>query len=237
MTGDTRRLFLLAVSCALLLATTPRAHAQDDGVDYVCTKGDATRQIAVVHGSGYACRVKYTKPSRTSYPWTARNEADYCRPKAAGLAETLVGFGWRCEAAEDVRPFLLAQLERYASRVEALNSDERTCYFYPDEARYGNLCGDAHAEAAVVYTCDGTAGGWEQHLAVFIEVEEEPLLREIGGSGSRQVAGYYIDDNRLTIEAEPSEADGGGTPSGEPVTTTILCRADAADRWELFEQD
>ena len=44
-------------------------------------------------------------------------------------------------------------------------------------------------------------------------------------SGSRQVAGYYIDDDRLTIEAD---GDAG---------VTILCRSDAAERWELFEQD
>ena len=232
MTGDTRRLFLLAVSCALILGPLPRASAQVDGVDYVCTKDGATRQIGVVHGSGYACRVEYSKLSGTTYPWNARSEAGYCAPKAAGLAERLGEFGWSCERPEDVRPFLLAQLERYANYVEALNTDERTCHFYPDEARYGNLCGDAHAEAAVVYTCDGAGGSWEQHLAVFLEVQEEPLLREIGGSGSRQVAGYYIDDNRLTIEAQQSEA--GIDESG---ATTILCRYDAANRWELFEQD
>ncbi|HKJ49970.1 MAG TPA: hypothetical protein VKB27_00640 [Gammaproteobacteria bacterium] len=237
MTGDTRRLFLLAVSCALILAHFPRLHAQAEVADYLCTKDGVTRQIAVVRESGYACRVKYTRPSGTTYPWNARNETDYCRPKASGLAEKLGSFGWTCDAADDVQSILLAQLERYGRYLETLNNAGKTCYFYPGEARYGNLCGDAHAEAAVVYTCDGAEGSWEQHLAVFIDVEDDPLTREVGGSGSRQVAGYYIDDNRLTIESEEIEADSdGASPRVSTATTTLRCRYDAANRWELFEQ-
>lgn len=237
MTGDTQRLFLLAVPFALILVPFPGLHAQADVADYVCTKDGATRQIAVVQGSGYACRVKYTRSSGTSYPWNARNEADYCRPKATGLAEKLGSLGWTCDTAGDMRSILLAQIERYGRYLETLNNAGKTCYFYPGEARYGNLCGDAYAEAAVVYTCDAAQGSWEQHLAVFIDVEEEPLIREVGGSGSRQVAGYYIDDNRLTIESEQIAAGGDGETSGESTaTTTIRCRYDAANRWELFEQ-
>jgi hypothetical protein len=237
MTGDTRRLFLLAVSCALILAPFPRTYAQADAGDYLCTKDGATRQISVVLGSGYACRVKYSKSSGTSYPWNARNEADYCAPKASALAGKLAGFGWNCEAAADLRPLLLAQLERYALHIESLNDADRTCYFYPDEARYGDLCGDVHAEAAVVYSCDDSGGNWQQRLAVFIDGEEEPLVHEIGGSGSRQVTGYYIDDNRLTIEAETNQAGGDGAPSGESAAAaTVRCRYDDTGRWELYEQ-
>ncbi len=234
MTGDTRRLSLLAVSFALTPAVFPGLHAQTDAADYVCTKDGATRQIEVVRESGYACRVKYTRPSGTTYPWNARNEADYCQPKAFGLAERLGSFGWSCDPADEVRTILLAQLERYGRYIETLNDAGRTCYFYPGEARYGNLCGDGHDEAAVVYTCDAAEGSWEQHLAVFIDVEEEPLTREIGGSGSRQVAGYYIADKRLTIESE--QIEGGATSGESTATTTIHCRYDAANRWELFEQ-
>jgi len=136
-----------------------------------------------------------------------------------------------------VQSVLQAQLERYGRYVETRNDAARTCYFYPAEARYGNLCGDAHAEAAVIYACDGMEGSWEQHLAVFIDVEEEPLTREVGGSDSRQVAGYYIDDKRLTIEAEEIKAGSDGAPpEAFTSTTTIQCRHDAANRWELFEQ-
>jgi hypothetical protein len=236
MTGDTRRLFLLAASFVLNLVPFPGLHARADVADYVCTKDGATRQIAVVRESGYACRVKYTKPSGTTYPWDARNEAEYCQPKASGLAKKLGSFGWSCEAAEEVQSFLLAQIERYGRYVETLNDAEKTCYFYPGEARYGNLCGDAYAEAAVVYTCDGTEGSWEQHLAVFIDVEDEPLTREIGNSGSRQVAGYYIENKRLVIESEPIEiGDDGVTPGASTTKTTIRCRYGTANRWELFE--
>jgi hypothetical protein len=237
MTGDIRRLFPLAVSFALVLVPFPGLHAQADVADYVCTKDGATRQISVLREPGYACRVKYTRTSGTTYPWNARNEAGYCRPKAAGLAEKLGSLGWICDAADEVQSILLAKLERYGRYIETRNDADKTCYFYPGEARYGNLCGDAHAEAAVIYTCDGAEGRWEQHLAVFIDVEDEPLTREVGDSGSRQVAGYYIDDNRLTIESEQVEAGGNGAPPVDSTaTTTFNCRYDAANRWELFEQ-
>lgn len=237
MTGDTRRLYLLAAPLALGLASSPGLRAETDGADYLCSKDGSTRQISVVRESGYACRVKYTRPSGTTYPWNARNEAGYCRPKASGLAEKLASHGWTCDTANDTQSILLAQLERYARYIETLNDGGKTCYFYPDEARFGNLCGDARAEAAVVYTCDGNQGSWKQHLAVFIDVEDEPLTREVGTSGSRQVAGYYIDDYRLTIESQQLEAgSGGATLEESTATTTIRCRYDAANRWELFEQ-
>ena len=236
MTGDTRRLILQAAAFALYLVPVTGLHAEAEAADYVCTKDGATRQIAVVRESGYACRVKYTKPSGSTYPWNARNEADYCRPKASGLAEKLGTFGWTCDAAAEVQSILLAQIERYGRYIETLNNAGRTCNFYPGEARYGNLCGDALAEAAVVYTCDETEGSWEQHLAVFIDVEDEPLTREVGSSVSRQVAGYYIDDNRLTLETEPIESGDDAPAAAATAATIFRCRYDDANRWELFEQ-
>ena len=197
----------------------------------------------MVQESGYACRVKYTKSSGTTYPWNAHSEADYCGPKASALAERLGSFGWACAAADDVQTaddvqeVLLAQLERYGRYIRILDNVGKTCHFYPADAQYGNLCGDGYAEAAIVYTCEGDADTWEQHLAVFIDTEEQPLIREVGSNRSRQVTDYYIDDNRLTIESDRSRAGSDGAPSGESVATTrIGCRYDAANRWELFEQ-
>lgn len=243
MTGDTERFYLVAVFFVLNPVFFSVSHAQSDAADYLCTKNGVTRQIAVVRDSGYACRVKYTRSSGITYPWNARSEAGYCGPKAASLAERLGSFGWACVAANDtqtadeVQEVLLAQLERYERHIRILDNVGKTCHFYPADAQYGNLCGDGYAEAAIVYTCEGEAGDWEQHLAVFIDTEEKPLIREVGSSGSRQVTGYYIDGNRLTIESDRSLGAGDGAPPGEPaVTMQIGCRYDAANRWELFEQ-
>lgn len=237
MTGATRRFGLLAVS--LVTALLPRLAESADATlpGYVCTQDGATRSIVVVRETGYACRVKYTKPSGTTYPWSARNDADYCGPKAAGLAGKLGTFGWACDSAEDVKSVLLVQIERYGRHIRILQNVGKRCYFYPAEARYGNLCGDDPIEAAIVYTCDGADDTWEQHLAVFVDTEDEPLTRQVGDSRSRQVTGYYVDDNRLLLESEPVEPAADGTASAQPAATTaIRCGYDAAARWELIEQ-
>ena len=216
MTGDARRLFLLAGSFALVLVHLPVADSRAAEAEYRCTQAGATRQVAVVHEPGYACRVKYTRPSGITYPWSARNDSTYCALKAAALAERLGGFGWACEAvneelppggadagddpqtAAEVQEALLAQLERYERYIGILGNIGKACHFYPGNAQYGNLCGDGYAEAAIVYTCETDGEHWEQHLAVFIDTEEKPLLREVGSLDSLQVVGYYIDDKLLT---------------------------------------
>ena len=131
MTRDARRRFLPAGSFGLVLFVSLLFDAQAGFVDFQCTQGGASRQIAVVQEAGYACRVRYTKPSGTSFPWSARHDADYCARKAATLVERLGSFGWACEAASEalaldsappaadpqtaaeVQDVLLAQLERY----------------------------------------------------------------------------------------------------------------------------
>ena len=255
MTGDARRLFLLAGSFALVLVALFVADLRAAEAEYRCTQADATRQVAVVHEAGYACRVKYTRSTGITYPWSARNDSAYCTLKAAALVERLGGFGWACEAvneelppegaeagddpqtAAEVQEALLAQLERYERYISILGNIGKACHFYPGNAQYGNLCGDGYAEAAIVYTCETAGEHWEQHLAVFIDTEEKPLLREVGSLGSLQVIGYYIDDNLLTIESERLRADGEDTPSDESMTTTRFgCRYDADKRLELFEQ-
>jgi hypothetical protein len=180
------------------------------------------RYVEVVTEPGFACRVKYTKPSVTTFPWNARNDAGYCEPRVVGLLEKLGAAGWQCDAneeespiqstedaepilpiddaelipstedaglspstedaglslsaedaglslsAEDLRSILQAQIERYGRYIESYQVVGKTCYFYPTEAQFGNLCGDAREEAVIVYTCEVDAGGWDQNLAVFI---------------------------------------------------------------------
>ena len=280
--------------------TSPDSVGRDAGLKYACNKDGVARYVEVVTESGFACRVKYTKPSATTFPWNARNDADYCEPRAVGLVEKLGVAGWQCDtieeespdrstgdaipmestgdavpiqsiedvepilpaddagpipstaaaelvpsaedaalklSAEDLRSILQAQIERYGRYIESYQVVGKTCYFYPTEAQFGNLCGDAREEAAIVYTCEVDAGGWDQNLAVFLEIETEPLVTEVGRSGFRQVSSYHIEKDQLMMETEKIDAFDSSTDAQYPVKkSAIQCRYSGASDWELFEQ-
>ena len=271
--------------------TSPDSVGRETDLSYACNKDGVTRYVEVVTESGFACRVKYTKPSVTTFPWNARNDADYCEPRAVGLVEKLGVAGWQCDAieeespiqstgdaapiqstgdakpilpadgtepikstgeaepvalaedagqtlsAEDLRSILQAQIERYGRYIESYQVVGKTCYFYPTEAQFGNLCGDAREEAAIVYTCEVDAGGWDQNLAVFLEIEAEPLVTEVGRSGFRQVSSYHIEKDQLMMETEKIDAFDSSTDAQYPVTkSAIQCRYSGATDWELFEE-
>ncbi len=271
--------------------TSPDSVGRDADLNYACKKGGVTRYVEVVAEPGFACRVKYTKPSVTTFPWNARNDADYCEPRAVGLVEKLGVAGWQCDAieeesanqstgdvvpiqstgdvepilpgddaepipptvaaelvtpaedpalklsAEDLRSILQAQIERYGRYIESYQVVGKTCYFYPTEAQFGNLCGDAREEAAIVYTCEVDTGGWDQNLAVFLEIEAEPLVTEVGRSGFRQVSSYHIEKDQLMMETEKIDPFDRSTDAQYPVKkSAIQCRYSGASDWELFEQ-
>ncbi|MDH3631965.1 MAG: hypothetical protein OER98_12670 [Gammaproteobacteria bacterium] len=271
--------------------TSPDSLGRDADLNYACNKDGVTRYVEVVAEPGFACRVKYTKPSATTFPWNALNDADYCEPRAVGLVEKLGVAGWQCDAieeespnqstgdvvpiqsiedvepilpaddagpipstvaaelvpsaedtalklsAEDLRSILQAQIERYGRYIESYQVVGKTCYFYPTEAQFGNLCGDAREEAAIVYTCEVDAGGWDQNLAVFLEIETEPLVTEVGRSGFRQVSSYHIEKDQLMMETEKIDPFDSSTDAQYPVKkSAILCRYSGASDWELFEQ-
>lgn len=216
-------LFLLLASCA--------APAAD--FSYVCENSGLTRSIEVVEQPGYACRVRYTKASGTTYPWNARNEADYCLSRAEGLLARLKSWGWQCDSNEDVDSILSAQLERYQRHLKILGNVGKTCHLYPGEMQYGNLCGDDRHEGVIVYTCDHDADTWEQHLAVFLELESEPLIREVGDSSSRQVIAWHIDERKLVLETQSLTSAEKPAASG---SLRFRCRLDETSRWVLDEQ-
>jgi len=138
---------------------------------------------------------------------------------------------------EEVRTILLAQIERYGRYIESYQVVGKTCYFYPSEAEFGNLCGDEREEAVIVYTCEVDAGGWDQHLAVFHEIEPEPLVTEVGRSGFRQVSTYHIDDKLLMMETEKfALVEDSPSTQFDEEEATILCRYSDASDWELIEQ-
>jgi len=289
--------------------TSPDSFGRDTDLSYACEKGGVTRFVEVITEPGFACRVKYTKPSVTTFPWNARNEADYCKPRAVGLVEKLGTAGWQCDSTEDVKPkqstedaepilpsddaepilpaddaepilpaddaepilsaddaepilstedaelipstedaglslsaedlrsILQAQIERYGRYIESYQVVGKTCYFYPAEAQFGNLCGDAREEAVIVYTCEVDAGGWDQNLAVFLEIEAEPLVTEVGRSGFRQVSSYHIEKDQLMMETEKNDPFDSSNDAQYPVKkSAIQCRYSGASDWELFEQ-
>ena len=318
MFGDPKQVSLPGILILCGAFVSPDSPGRNIDIGYACEKEGTTRYIEVVAEPGFACRVKYTKPSDTTFPWNARNDASYCGPRAIGLAEKLVVAGWQCKSLaeessiasledessppsveeigsipldeeesskpsveevssipsvadeglipltgeeglptsveeissipptgdegsipsdEDVRSILLSQIERYGRYIESYHVVGKTCYFYPSEAEFGNLCGDEREEAVIVYTCEVDAGGWDQHLAVFHEIEPEPLVTEVGRSGFRQVSTYHIDDKLLMMETEKF-AVVADSPSArfDVEEATILCRYSDASDWELIEQ-
>jgi len=233
-----RRAWRLQLSCLLVVcvvATSPRSPAQVSG--YICENNGATRTIEVETAPGYACRVRYTKPSSTSFPWSARNDASSCGHRAIGLVDKVRSLGWACDSTEVAKSILLAQIENYHRHIRILTHVGKTCDFYPGEAQFGDLCGDPRQEAVVVYTCEKGGDDWDQHLAVFLEIENDPLIREIGDSRSRQVTSYHIDKQRLLLEIQPFDTDG-ETPTAQspPVQASIQCRYTAESKWKLDEQ-
>ncbi len=302
----------------MLLSQARTPVGRDTDLSYACKKDSVTRYVEVVTEPGFACRVKYTKPAAITFPWNARNDAGYCKPRAVGLVEKLGAAGWQCDAIEKVKPkqstedvkpiqstedaepmrptedaepmlpaddaepvlstedaelvppaedaelvppaedaelvppaeneglklspeevrsILQAQIERYGRFIESYQVVGKTCYFYPTEAQFGNLCGDAGEEAAIVYTCEVDAGGWDQNLAVFLEIEAEPLVTEVGRSGFRQVSSYHIDKDQLMMETEKVDPFDSSSDAQYPVKkSAIQCRYSGASDWELFEQ-
>lgn len=127
------------------------------------------------------------------------------------------------------------QIERYGRYIKILNNVGKTCHFYPREAQFGNLCGGEREEAVIVYICDADTDSWNQHLAVFLEVEAEPLIREVGGSGYRQVSSYHIDNDRLMMEMEKIDPAGSSNVTQFPVEkTAVQCLYSEASKWELI---
>lgn len=91
---------LSAILTACLVAAPVQANP------LICTSGELSRKIEVVHaapGQAVPCEVIYDKSSEGSIEtlWQAQNEAGYCEARAAGLAEKLTGMGWQCSAQDD----------------------------------------------------------------------------------------------------------------------------------------
>ena len=237
MIGASKNVYLSSLVMLWSVFTSAHALGGDSVLNYVCEKGSATRSVAVVSDPEFACRVRYTKSSIATFPWGARNDPDYCHSKAIGLVEKLASLGWECDSAEDVRSILVDQIDRYGRHINFLNSVDKTCSFYPDEAQFGNLCGDEREEAAIIYTCDADIDNWNQHLAIFLEVESDPVISEVGGSDYRLVSSYYIENNSVMMETEKIDPAGNSSTAQNPVQqTSIQCLYSAGSGWQLIER-
>jgi hypothetical protein len=211
-------------------AISPALFGQD--MAYVCENNGLTRSVDIVTEPGFACRVRYTKDSGTSYPWSARADSGYCGSRALFLVERLRSWGWACDSAEDVQSILVAQIERYHRHIKILNNVGKACNFYPAEVQFGDLCGDPRPEGAIVYACETGSDEWEQYLTVFLELESEPLIMEVGDSRSRQVTSYHIGDRRLQMEIQ--SVDTAANPAA-PRDASIQCRVGTESSWELYQ--
>lgn len=228
-----RRAVKICIICQLticLLINSASSFARE--MSFVCENNGLTRSVEVVSDSDFACRVKYSKSSASTYPWSARNEAGYCGSKALFLVDKLKSWGWSCDSVEDVQSILSAHIERYHRHIKILNNVGKACNFYPAEVQFGNLCGDPRPEGAIVYTCETGSGDWDQHLTVFLELESEPLIMEVGGSRSRQVTSYHIDNRRLLMETQSFDPAESATSPGQ---ATVECRSGTESHWQLYE--
>ena len=74
--------------------------------EQVCELKDLTRilSLRVDPEAGYVCDVVYLKPDEGAVRevlWSARNNADYCRPRFDDMLEQLVSRGWECENTDE----------------------------------------------------------------------------------------------------------------------------------------
>jgi hypothetical protein len=236
MIDRSNKLYLSSILIIGSVFTSPHSLGRDSEWSYVCEKNGATRSVEIVQTSGFACRVKYTKSSVTTFPWDARNDANYCDSRAIDLVEKLGSLGWECDSGEQVKSILLDQIERYERHIKILNNVGKTCYFYPGEAQFGNLCGDERDEAVIIYTCDADVDNWNQNMAVFLEVETEPLIMEVGGSEYRLVSSYHMENDHVIMETEKIDPEANSNAIRSPVEkTSIQCQYSTASQWELIE--
>lgn len=74
-------------------------HSESAAMSTLCIHGEKSRRIILDSPSnepGFACRVIYQNESGTSVPWYARNNGNYCKPKAVAFTVKQIALGWSC---------------------------------------------------------------------------------------------------------------------------------------------
>jgi len=79
--------------------------ASDDSANLVstCTNGDQTRIISVIYDNDETdavCEVTYEKSTGVQTLWSANNDRDYCKERAAEFIQKQEGWGWTCSNLE-----------------------------------------------------------------------------------------------------------------------------------------
>ena len=95
-----RFLPVLSIACPVVLAAPPAAAGEAISA-FTCQNGGLTRIVELREAipDGPVCEVWYEKPTEgvpKQRLWAADNDPHYCRPKAAGFRDRLIGLGWRC---------------------------------------------------------------------------------------------------------------------------------------------
>ena len=85
--------------------TASAADVPDDSGNLVstCTSGDQTRIISVIYDNDETdtvCEVTYEKSSGVQTLWSANNDRDYCKQRAAEFVQKQEGWGWTCSNLE-----------------------------------------------------------------------------------------------------------------------------------------
>ena len=123
-------LVALAVA-AVHPATASESASGADREKVACGLEDMTRLISlrVDPEAGYVCDVLYEKPDEGSTRevlWSAKNNADYCRPRYEGLVQDLAERGWTCDYAEDASEGDVEEPEVAAATDARSDDDEAT---------------------------------------------------------------------------------------------------------------
>ena len=102
---------VLALAHASGAAAQSASEASESAVEgerekVACEFEDMTRLISlrVDPEAGYVCDVLYEKPDEggaREVLWSAKNDAQYCRPRYEDLVQGLADRGWTCDYAED----------------------------------------------------------------------------------------------------------------------------------------
>lgn len=97
----TRRILpVLSIALPAALIALPTA-AEEAISAFTCQNGGLTRIVELREAipEGPVCEVWYEKPTEgvpKQRLWSANNDPDYCRPRAEGFRDKLIGLGWSC---------------------------------------------------------------------------------------------------------------------------------------------
>jgi hypothetical protein len=239
--------FIICLVCVTSVIHFSQIQASESQVisNYICKKGESIRKVENVTEPNYACRVRYTKSSGISYPWSARNDATYCSSKINLLAKKLETFGWSCDLLDttpgisslDYRDQLKTQIRIYDSKLSETNQTDDRCGSI-GEVQFGNVCGNDKDEAVRLYSCNFGAGGWSQKLLIFRQNVNDPIEFTIGARGVREMNWFRINENSIVTNTQKNDYLLDSDKKYPEIINTFNCMySQEHSIWEVVEQN